>query len=104
MAFASLKNGTHIDHQPFIIGVIPHHLQQLLPNAFIAPADKTPMRVAPVTQIRRQVTPGEPVRMTQNTALVNRRLSLATLPHAPWCPGKCGSSSRHVLSEISCLL
>ena len=58
MAFASLKNGTHIDHQPFIIGVIPHHLQQLLPNAFIAPADKTAMRVAPVTQSRRQVTPG----------------------------------------------
>ena len=28
MAFASLKNGTHIDRQLFIIGVIPHHRQQ----------------------------------------------------------------------------
>jgi len=36
-----------INHQPFVIRVIDQGFQQLFPNAFIPPANKTAMRVAP---------------------------------------------------------
>ena len=45
---------------------------------------------------------GAPVRNIQKTALINRRLSFATPPHCPLCPGRRGSSKAHASSVMSC--
>ncbi len=43
---------------------------------------------------------GAPVRIIQNTALINSRLSFAIPPHTPLRPGKWGSNNAHVLFDI----
>ncbi len=91
------------NHQPLIIRLVNQDFQQFFPNALIAPADKMTVRIAPVAVIRRSISHRAPVRIIQKTALINRRLSLATPPHCPDCPGKCGFSKAHTLSDIACL-
>jgi hypothetical protein len=47
---------------------------------------------------------GAPVRMTQKTALMKRRLSCAIPPQVPSRPGRSGSSFFQTASEMSCRL
>jgi hypothetical protein len=44
-----------IDHQPFKVGLVDHLLQQLFPDALVAPAAETAMGVFPVPVVRRQI-------------------------------------------------
>ncbi len=46
-----------IYHEPFVIGLINQNLQQSFPDPGITPADKTPVRIAPAPQVRRQIPP-----------------------------------------------
>lgn len=84
--------GMHFDvagvyHQPFVINVGHQLLQQLFPYPRITPADKPSMGVYLV--FSGHIRHGAPVRNIQNTALMNRRLSLAYRPpHTPSRPGK----------------
>src|ERR1700679_405312 len=49
-----------IDHQPFKVGLVDHLLQQLFPDALVAPAAETAMRIFPVPVVRRQIAPRRP--------------------------------------------
>lgn len=47
---------------------------------------------------------GAPVRNIHNTALINKRLSLAIPPQLPLFPERSGDSFIHISSDMSCLL
>ena len=49
-----------IDQEPFKIGRGHEVLESLFPDAFVAPADQAPVRIAPSAVIRRQLTPRRP--------------------------------------------
>ena len=46
-----------VDHQPFAIRLVNHGVEQIFPDALVAPANKTPMNIAPPAIIGRQIPP-----------------------------------------------
>ena len=47
-------------HQPLEVGVVDELGQEPLPDALVAPAGETAVRVAPAAVLGRQVAPGRP--------------------------------------------
>jgi hypothetical protein len=48
---------TRVNHQPLKVGLIDKLLKQSLPHAFVAPTNKSPMRIAPPTVTIRKIAP-----------------------------------------------
>jgi hypothetical protein len=46
-----------VNHQPFVIGFVDQDFQQFFPNTRITPTDKTSVRIAPASILRRQISP-----------------------------------------------
>jgi hypothetical protein len=47
-----------VDHQPFKISFVYQRFQQTLPNAFVSPSAKAPVRILPIAVIWWQIPPG----------------------------------------------
>ena len=75
-----------VDHKPLEIRLVDQLLQQLFPDAFVAPAAETAMGIFPITVIRRQVAPGcpgaqDPENCVEKSAVILRNTTpLALLP------------------------
>ena len=46
-----------VDHQPLAVRVVDHGVEQVLPYTLVAPANKTPMNIAPSAIVGRQIPP-----------------------------------------------
>ncbi len=47
-----------VDHEPFVVGLVDQFFQQRLPDALVAPANETAVRIAPPAIVGRQIPPG----------------------------------------------
>lgn len=70
-----------IRHQSLEVRLIDQDFEQLFPDALITPATKTAVGVFQSPYEGGRSRQGKPVHRIQSTALINRRLSGAMMPH-----------------------
>lgn len=58
-----------VNHQLFIVRLVNEDVPQSIPDALVPPAAEPTLDILPVAQVRRQITPGAPVRKIKNMAL-----------------------------------
>ena len=77
-----------VHHQPLEVRLVDEYGQQLLPDALVAPADETAVRIAPTTVHGRQVAPRRPGAQDPHHGVYERSVVFCDAAPVAFFPGK----------------